>query len=133
MQASQELLNASRGPNPRLSHDEVKRRLADYVVAGMQAAPSEPTFTEQRDAVLAAAMANDPLDYTAMAAGFAIRGLGSCAVAPPAASTTNSEAVEGFGLSGRLNFTGFSLTDSEKSCNDDDTLDVGEEGEALAG
>ena len=39
--------------------DEAKRRMTDYVVAGMTMAPKDPTFTEQRDSILAAASAAD--------------------------------------------------------------------------
>jgi hypothetical protein len=81
---------------------ETQRRMADYVVAGMKAAPTDPTFTEQRDAILAGAraMARDDAtrqaDVDALAQGFAKRGLGAGAIAPPADSTTLNEAVESF-------------------------------------
>jgi len=81
---------------------ESQRRMADYVVAGMKAAPVEPTFAQQRDAILAAAsaMASDDAsraaDIEAIAQGFAKRGLGSGAVVPPATSSTLNEAEESF-------------------------------------
>ena len=83
---------------------ESQRRMADYVVAGMKAAPVEPTFIQQRDAILSAveAMARDDAsragDVEAIARGFAKRGLGAAAVAPPASSSTLDEAVESFEL-----------------------------------
>jgi len=79
-----------------------QRRMADYVVAGMRGAPVEPTFTEQRDAILASVLAmaeDDPSraeDFAALARGFAARGLGARAVSPPIRSTTLNEAVESF-------------------------------------
>jgi hypothetical protein len=84
------------------SFAETQRRMADYVVAGMKATPPEPTFTEQRDAIISAARAmaqSDPSranDVTAIAQGFAKRGLGAGAVAPTNRSTTLNEAVESF-------------------------------------
>jgi hypothetical protein len=68
----------------------------------MKAAPIEPSFTQQRDAILSAveAMARDDAsrtgDIAAIAQGFAKRGLGAGAVAPPATSDTLNEAVESF-------------------------------------
>ncbi|MET0390780.1 MAG: M36 family metallopeptidase [Polyangiales bacterium] len=82
--------------------EESKRRMADYVVAGLKGAPDNPTFVEQRDALLAAVRsmaAMDPTrqaDVDAMARGFAKRGLGADAVAPPERSTSLNEAVESF-------------------------------------
>ena len=83
---------------------ESKRRMTDYVVAGLKAAPPEPTFTEQRDAILAgvrAMAASDPTrnaDVEAIAKGFAKRGLGANAIAPPARSNSLDEAVEDFSV-----------------------------------
>jgi hypothetical protein len=82
--------------------EDNKRRMADYVVAALKAAPDDPTFVEQRDAFLSVAramVAKDPTrleDVRAMARGFAKRGLGAGAVAPPKRSTSLNEAVESF-------------------------------------
>jgi hypothetical protein len=82
--------------------EENKRRMADYMVAALKAAPDDPSFIEQRDAFLSVAramVAMDPTrqaDVDAMARGFAKRGLGAGAVAPPKNSTTLNEAVESF-------------------------------------
>jgi hypothetical protein len=82
--------------------DENKRRMADYMVAALKAAPDDPTFVEQRDAFMSVAramVAMDPTrqaDVQAMARGFAKRGLGAGAVAPPKRSTSLNEAVESF-------------------------------------
>ena len=53
------LLAQSQGPAPKYTFDEARRRMADYVVGGMKLAPVEPTFTEQRDAIVAAAHSHD--------------------------------------------------------------------------
>jgi len=84
------------------SFEESKRRMADYVVAALKAAPTDPTFVEQRDAMLSAVRAMAKMDPTrnadvdAVARGFAKRGLGEDAVAPPKRSTSLNEAVESF-------------------------------------
>jgi hypothetical protein len=49
----------------RESFDGIRRRMADYVVAGLKMAPGDATYTEQRDAILGAAAAaaqRDPDD-----------------------------------------------------------------------
>ncbi|HEU4405342.1 MAG TPA: M36 family metallopeptidase, partial [Polyangiaceae bacterium] len=43
--------------------EAAQRRMADYVVGGMKLAPVEPTFTEQRDAILAYVYNADDADY----------------------------------------------------------------------
>ncbi|HEY2734058.1 MAG TPA: M36 family metallopeptidase, partial [Polyangiales bacterium] len=116
------------------SFDDTKRRMADYVVAGMKAAPTEPSFVEQRDAILAsvyAMSANDPSrldDFSALARGFAKRGLGVGAIAPPTASTTLDEAFENFDFKGALVVSAAGLDDSVSSCDHDGKLDAGESG-----
>jgi MYXO-CTERM domain-containing protein len=114
---------------------ESHRRMADYVVAGMKMAPADPGYGEQRDAILAAALAadmsaddDDLTDFTALAEGFAKRGMGSCAISPPAASATNMEAVESFELKGNLQFQDWGVVDAVESCDDDSILDVNEKG-----
>src|SRR5438477_11904192 len=105
-QAYVNLLAAAKAATPARTFDETKRRMADYVVAGMKAAPNEPSFTEQRDALLSSVLAiagrND--DFLALAKGFAKRGLGVGAVAPPTSSVTLDEAVENFDIKGNVGF-----------------------------
>src|SRR5581483_7620873 len=47
-----------------------RRRMADYIVAGLQLTPTNATFTEQRDAILTAANAMDSDDALVMAGAF---------------------------------------------------------------
>ncbi len=108
--------------------DEAKRRMADYVVAGMQMAPTDPTFTEQRDGVLAAAAAADPADFVLLATGFAERGAGTCAVSPARNSQNGNGVVEDFTLSGKQELESISLDDSVKNCDGDGILDQDEIG-----
>ena len=122
------LLKESEGPNPRYTFQEARRLMADYIVAGMQMAPVEPTFNEQRDAILVAAYANEPLDMTVLAQGFAKRGLGSCAVSPPIPSVELLEAVESFALQPKFSFVDMAVDDSVASCDQDEVLDAKERG-----
>ncbi|HEY5946761.1 MAG TPA: M36 family metallopeptidase, partial [Kofleriaceae bacterium] len=106
-----------------------RRRMSDYVVAGLLLTPPDATFTEGRDAILAAASALDTEDMILMAAAFAGRGAGSCAVSPPNSSATNAGVVESGTLAGKLVVGGVSLTDDGVSCDHDGYLDRGESGQ----
>lgn len=122
------LLGASKGPNPPYDFEAARRRMADYVVAGMKLAPPEPTFTEQRDAILAAAMAADEADAFVLAQAFAKRGAGSCAVSPPKDSFDNEGVVESFTTAPEIAITAITLDDSVASCDGDGLLDGEETG-----
>ncbi|TMQ13896.1 MAG: hypothetical protein E6J90_27630 [Deltaproteobacteria bacterium] len=106
-----------------------RRRMADYVVAGLLLTPPNATFTEGRDGILAAASALDSDDMILMAAAFAGRGAGSCAVAPPNSSAANAGVVESGTLAAKLSAGGISLTDDGISCDHDGYLDPGESGQ----
>ncbi|MEO8703274.1 MAG: M36 family metallopeptidase [Kofleriaceae bacterium] len=121
-----DILKDAKGAGSRYSFDEGRRRFADYIVAGMAAAPVEPTYIEQRDAILAAAAAADPVDFGIIARAFARRGFGTGAVAPAVDSDDGSGVIESFDTKGLLAVTA-SLVDSE-SCDDDGLLDQGETG-----
>lgn len=112
-----------------LTFADIQRRMSDYVVAGMILAPSEPTFTEQRDAILAAISASSVKDLTLVADAFARRGAGTCAVSPPKGSTDLVGVVEDFELSGRGAITRVTMSDSILSCDHDGIVDAGEIGE----
>jgi hypothetical protein len=105
-----------------------RRRMSDYVVSGLLLTPPEATFTEARDAILAAASALDTDDMILMAAAYAGRGAGSCAVSPPVTSGTNLGVVESGTLAGKFGVGGISLTDDGISCDHDGYLDPGESG-----
>ncbi len=127
-EAYMSLLQKTVGANPVYSYAEAHRRMSDYVVAGMKLAPSDPTFTEQRDAILAAAVAADPDDFDAMAKAFAKRGAGSCAVSPPSDSTDFAGVVESFTVNPNVMALSIKVDDSVFSCDKDGFLDAGEEG-----
>ncbi|MFO0758701.1 MAG: M36 family metallopeptidase [Byssovorax sp.] len=122
------LLKKTTGPSPSYSFDEARRRMADYVVSGLKTAPTNPTYTEQRDAILAAAAAKDPEDLVTLAAAFAKRGAGSCAVSPPRASQDLTGVVESFTTVPNMAILGLTLDDGIKSCDSDGVLDEGETG-----
>jgi len=105
-----------------------RRRMTDYVVGGLLLTPPNASHTEARDAILAAASALDTDDMILMAAAFAGRGAGSCAVSPSVASPTNSGVVESGTLAGKLAAGGMSLVDDGISCDHDGYLDPGETG-----
>ena len=105
-----------------------RRRMSDYVVAGLLLAPPDATFTEQRDALLAAASALDTDDMILMAAAFAGRGAGSCAVSPSNSSATNAGVIESGTLAGKFGLGGLGLVDDGISCDHDGYLDPGESG-----
>ena len=123
------LLRDTKGASPRLSFEQAKRRMADYIVAGMKATPPEPTFVEQRDALLAVAYARDAKDFAAMAKGFAKRGLGVGAVAPPVESDTLDEAFEDMSFKGNLAIVDTTIDDAVRSCDRDGYLDADEKGD----
>jgi len=122
------ILAEAKLPSPRYTFDEARRRMTDYVVAGMQLAPVEPTFTEQRDALIAAAYAADPADALLIAEGFAKRGAGSCAVSPPRDAFDNEGVVESFEVAPAVAVRSVVIDDSATPCDGDGVVDVGEIG-----
>lgn len=105
-----------------------RRRMSDYVVAGLLLTPRNATFTEARDAILVAASALDTDDMILMAAAFAGRGAGSCAISPLRTSTTNAGVVESGTLAAKLSLGGTSVTDDDPKGDHDGILDPGESG-----
>jgi hypothetical protein len=80
----------------QVGHDKVLQ----YVIDGMKATPTNPTFTQARDAIIAAtnganAYAN-PKDAQLLWRAFAKRGIGPAAVSPPAGSGTHAGVVQDF-------------------------------------
>ncbi|MEZ4404246.1 MAG: M36 family metallopeptidase [Kofleriaceae bacterium] len=106
-----------------------RRAMADYVVASLLLSPADATYTEARDALLAAAHAIAPADAGVLAQAFAVRGAGSCAASPPRDSTTLDGVVEDFMLRGNLAIGAITIDDSGVSCDNDGLLDAGETGQ----
>jgi MYXO-CTERM domain-containing protein len=137
-EAYSNVLEAGKVASPVRSFDESKRRMADYVVAGMKATPVEATFTEQRDAVMATVWASGHKDdFAAMAKAFAKRGMGVGAASPVGNTNDTSQgegatfddAVENFDNKGAVGLAGITVDDSGPgSCDHDGILDSGETG-----
>lgn len=122
------LLRDTLGATPRLTFAQAQQRMKDYLVAGLKLTPIAPTFVEARDAILAAAAANDETDFALMFAAFAKRGLGTGAVAPDRFNSFNIPVVESFITGGDAKLLSATLTDAGGSCDNDGVLDRGETG-----
>jgi len=116
--------------NPRgRSFNRIKRAFADYVVLGLQLAPTDATYTETRDSILAAIQMTDPADVQVVADAFALRGAGTCAEGPPASADGDlGPVVESFETSGSLDILSVTVDDSVDTCDADGLLDGGETG-----
>ncbi len=125
------LLDKATGANPPYNETQAHRRMADYVEGGLQLAPVDPTITEQRDAVLAAAAAADKDDFVAMAKAFARRGAGTCAVSPDRYSTDLTGVMEDFSVAPNASIVSITVDDKVKSCDKDGYVDVGETGQVV--
>jgi large repetitive protein len=101
----------------------VRKKMQQYVVAGLLLAPPEASPMETRNALLAAARAASPEDAELLAQAFAKRGFGSCAVAPPPDSVTFAEIVESKVVAGNPTLDALTLVDT---CDEDGVLDSGE-------
>ena len=80
----------------RHGHAQAERRVLAFVIGGLKLTPPNPTFVQARDGIITAVSAMAPGDLPQVRAGFAKRGMGAGAVAPPANSTTLSGVVESF-------------------------------------
>ncbi|MDN4502457.1 M36 family metallopeptidase [Alteromonadaceae bacterium BrNp21-10] len=105
-----------------------QERIKDYLVAGLKITPQNPTFTEARDAMLAAAYAMAEEDFFHLLDGFAARGLGIGAISPTRHSENNAGVVESFS-NNALAITLVSVNTSMPSgfdCDADDIWDIGD-------
>jgi hypothetical protein len=73
-----------------------QRQVLADLVAALKLFPTDATYTEARDAMLAAVRARDEDDHLRCRAGFAARGFGVGAISPPRASTDLRGVVESF-------------------------------------
>ena len=75
-------------------------KITQYMIDGMKATPSSPTFSEARDGVIAAANAANgnanPKDAQILWQAFAFRGIGTAAVSPARTSNTHAGVVQDF-------------------------------------
>jgi hypothetical protein len=68
--------------SPTTPFEELRTRMAKYLVAALAAFPDYPTFLEARDAFLTVTRLTSARDHAACRAGFAARGMGSGARGP---------------------------------------------------
>lgn len=123
------LLRDTLGVSPRLTFAQARDRMRDYVVAAYKLTPANPTLVEARDALLAAALARDPIDLERFSQAFARRGAGVFAVGPNRFDATNSGIVESYVAGSALEATAASLLDDvDAVCSADGILDSGEIG-----
>ena len=112
---------------------EARRKFANIVVLGLQLAPINATYTDYRNAILAATVMVSPDDMPVVAAAFARRGAGTCAVAPPEPANPNapdlSPVTESFEVKPLIRIVSIQLDDSVTSCDNDGILDAGETGQ----
>jgi hypothetical protein len=79
-------------------HADAEKRMLRYVIGGLKLTPANPTFMQARNGIVSAAGALDPADVALVWKGFAKRGMGKNAVAPPASSIKFTEVVENFSV-----------------------------------
>lgn len=103
--------------------EEIRAKMARYVVTGLSLTPIEASPMEARDAILAAALAASPADHATMIAAFARRGFGSCAIAPPDSSLDFIGIVESTVVAGNPQLAATAIVDE---CDEDNVLDTGE-------
>jgi len=80
----------------RLTFAQAQDRMKRYLVASLKMTPTDPTFVQARDALLAVMQAQDASDRDRCMEGFAKRGAGVGAVAPDTLSETNAGVFESF-------------------------------------
>jgi large repetitive protein len=123
------LLRDTLGAAPRLTFAQARDRMRDYIVAAYKLTPNNPTLLEARDALLAAALAGDPLDHLLFTSAFAKRGAGVFAVAPDRLDPDNNGVVESYAYGAALLARAATLTDDVRPvCAPDGILDPGETG-----
>lgn len=112
----------------RLSFDEANYRMRKYIVDAYKGTPVNPTVLEARDALLAVASANDPVDYGEFWSAFAKRGAGMLATGPDSGSQDNNPVMESYVAGNALQIGNITLDDSVSSCDHDGVLDNNETG-----
>lgn len=81
---------------PGNSFSAAQQQMKDYLVASLKLTPNAPTLLEARDALLAAALANDSEDFIIVRDAFAKRGMGANAIGPDRESGGHAGVVEDF-------------------------------------
>ncbi|WP_395376273.1 M36 family metallopeptidase [Marinicella sp. W31] len=106
-----------------------RKAMAAYLVAGLQATPPNPNYTEARDGLLKAVRLADERDWLLFRRVMASRGLGSGAIAPAKDSRGSTGVVESFTNHDLYaSIIDIQLDDSTTSLDGDGILDSGERG-----
>ncbi len=114
--------------DPRHTFAQAQDLMKKYLVAGLKLTPVEPTLLEARDAMFAAAAANDEADYVTFLRAFARRGAGIGATGPAKESPDNATVKESYYAGNAITLVGATLSDDGVTCDRDGFLDVGETG-----
>ncbi len=98
----------------RLGGAEGNRRMLQFVTDGMKLSPTSPTFTQARDAIIAAAQASGAAaDVADLWSGFAARGLGySAKITNPGAAGNSIRVTEAFDLPNLLQTPNLTVSDA---------------------
>ncbi len=102
----------------RLGWETGNRRVLQFVTDAMKMSPLGPTFLQERDAIIAAALASSPgsasaEDVADTWAGFAIRGMGASAkITVPGTGTGDTRVIEAFDLPNLLQTPTFVVSDA---------------------
>lgn len=120
------LLQQTLGPTPRLSFNEVQRRMSEYLVAAYKLTPVSPTFTEAAEALRLAIAVSDLDDLALCGDALAARGLGLRARSAPRNSLSLNGVQESFASGGDLQVDSVVL-ELVGECDGDDILDPGEQ------
>lgn len=107
---------------------EAQDRMKRYLINGYKMTPAAPLLTEARDALLAAASAEDTADFQRFAYAFASRGMGVGAQTPDRFGSTNAGTVEDYSTTGGRVAFGDVVADDDGTCDNDGVLDNGEGG-----
>ncbi len=103
----------------RLGGAEGNRRMLQFVTDGMKISPVSPTFTQGRDAIIAAAQAGGTAaDVADLWSGFAARGLGySARVLNPGAAANSIRVAEAFDLPNLIQTPNLTVSDAAGNNN----------------
>ncbi len=114
--------------DPTYTFDQAQDRMIRYLVTALKITPMAPTMLEAKEAVLAAAFAQDLYDFELFFRAFARRGAGIGATGPDRSANDNSPVQESFLVGGDLSMGEARLDDELAWCDRDSILDSGETG-----
>jgi hypothetical protein len=117
--------------DPDYTFTDARDRMMSYLVGGFKLTPVAPTMVEARDAILLAAFARDPADFTTLYEAFARRGLGVGAGSPDRFASDHRPATESYAIGAHLALQTRSPSDGLVWCDREGRLDAGETGQLV--